>query len=335
MARTTSSACDHPAVTINDMELARAAFDRAVSFLRAGDGVMAERLCRDALVSVPGEPNLLSLLGAALNAQGRGREAEPLLRRALEEEPGYAKGHEELGRSLLQLGRAEEAIQRLRRALELDPKLQSAQLALVRALQESGRPEQADELMQAFLRADPARELLAQAAEHHRAGRFEKAESIYREILRRDPRHVEALRLLALVAMNAEHYGQAEELLKRAVEVAPDFLDAWIDLSRAQLERLDVQAARASIEHALRLNPRSAGVLVNLANVQARSGRHDEAIDNLPSRDRVEPEHARGTSRARQHAEDRRASRRSRSQRTGASPCCARRSARRGGASRT
>src|SRR5678815_4431114 len=112
------------------MELARAAFDRAVSFLRAGDGVMAERLCRDALVNVPGERNLLSLLGAALNAQGRGREAEPLLRRALEEEPGYAKGHEELARSLLQLGRAEEAIQRLRRALELDPKLQSAQLGV-------------------------------------------------------------------------------------------------------------------------------------------------------------------------------------------------------------
>ena len=31
----------------------------------------------------------------------------------------------------------------------------------------------------------------------------------------------EALRLLALIAMTAEHYGQADELLKRAVEVAP------------------------------------------------------------------------------------------------------------------
>lgn len=59
---------------------------------------MAERLCRDALAEFPGEPNLPSLLGTALNRQGRGREAEPLLRRALEEEPGYAKGHEELGK---------------------------------------------------------------------------------------------------------------------------------------------------------------------------------------------------------------------------------------------
>jgi tetratricopeptide (TPR) repeat protein len=240
---------------------------------------MAERLCRDALADFPGEPNLLSVLGAALNAQGRGPEAEPLLRRALEEAPDYAKGHEELGRSLLQLGRVEEAIDRLRRALELDPKLQSAQLTLVHALTESGRAEQADELMQAFLRADPTRQLIAQAAERHRAGRLEEAEAIYREILRRDPGHLEALRLLALVAMNAEHYGQAEKLLQRAVEIAPDYLAAWIDLSRAKLERLDLQGALASIERAFQLNPHSANVHVNLAHVQARSGRHDQAIE--------------------------------------------------------
>jgi tetratricopeptide (TPR) repeat protein len=240
---------------------------------------MAERLCRDALESCPGEPNLLSLLGTALNAQGRGSEAEPLLRRALEEVPSYAKGHEELGRSLLQQGRAEEAIVELQAALELDNKLQSAQLTLIKALQEAGRSGQADGLMKKFLRADPARELLAQAAEHHRAGRFEKAEATYREILRRDPRNVEAMRLLAVIAINTEHYGQAEELLKRAVEIAPDFVPAWIDLSRAQLERFDIPAALASIEHAQRLSPRSPSVQLNLANTQARSGRHEQAIE--------------------------------------------------------
>lgn len=261
------------------MSLVRAAFDRAVTFLRAGDGVMAEQLCRDALADFPGEPNLMSLLGAALNRQGRGREAEPLLRRTVEAEPGYAKGHEELGRSLLQLGRVDEAIVRLRKALELDSKLQSAQLTLVHALSESGRQQQADELMHAFLRADPARELIAKAAEHQRAGRLEDAEAIYREILRRDPRNLEALRLLALIAINVEHYGQAEQLLKRAVEIAPDFLAAWIDLSRAQLERLDLPAAHASIERAAQLNPRSANVQIHVANVEARSGRHDQAIE--------------------------------------------------------
>ncbi len=263
---------------IADIDMARAAFDRALTFLRAGDGAMAERLCRDALTECPGEPNLTSLLGAALNRQGRGQEAEPLLRSALEEEPNYGKGQEELGRSLLQQGRFDEAIDCLRRALELEPELQSAKLTLVHVLTESGRGEQAQALMQGFLRADPARALIAKAGECHRAGRLEEAEAIYREVLGRDPRNLEALRLLALIAMDTEHYGQAEKLLQRAVEIAPDFLAAWVDLSRAQLERFDLPAALLSIGRARELNPHSANVQVHVGNVLARSGRHDEAI---------------------------------------------------------
>ena len=259
------------------LDRARASFERALSFLRAGDGVMAEQLCREALAEFPGEPNLTSLLGAALNRQGRGAEAEPHLRRALEDEPAYAKGHEELGRSLLQQGRTEEAIGCLRQAHALDPKLQSTQLALVQALADAGHADEAERLMQAFLRADPAREQFAKAAELHREGRFEEAEGIYRAILQRDPRNLEALRLLALVAMHFEHYGQAVQLLKRAVDIGPDYLAAWIDLSRAQLEKLDLAAALASIERAAALAPRSANVQVHLANVLARSGRHEDA----------------------------------------------------------
>jgi tetratricopeptide (TPR) repeat protein len=278
------------AAAIADLKLTRAAFERALTFLRAGDAVMAEQLCRDALGEDPGEPNLSSLLGAALNRQGRGREAEPLHRHALAARPDYAKGHEELGRSLLQQGRTEDAIAALKRALELDPKLQSAQLALVNLLGESGRTGEAEQLMQAFLRADPFREWLAKAAELHRTGKLEDAEGIYREILQRDPKNLEALRLLALIAMQFEHYGQAEQFLKRAVEIAPDFLAAWIDLSRAQLERLDLDAARASIERAAALNPGSATVQVHLANVQARSGRHAEAAETYRRAAGLNPE---------------------------------------------
>ena len=122
--------------------------------------------------------------------------------------------------------------------------------------------------------------MIAKAAEHKRGRRLEDAEAIYRGILQRDPRNLEALRLLALIAMNCEQYGQAEQLLKRAVEIAPDFLAAWIDLSRAQLERLDLPAAKASIERAAMLNPHSANVRIHLANVEARSGRHENAIES-------------------------------------------------------
>ncbi len=156
--------------------------------------------------------------------------------------------------------------------------LQSAQLALVQALADAGRAEEADRIMQSFLRVDPAREWLAKAVELHRAGKLDEAEGIYRQILRRDPKHLEALRLLAQIGMQSEHYGEAERLLKRAVEAAPDYLAAWIDLSRTQLERLDLEGARVSIDRAAAMNPGSALVQLHLASVLARSGQHEEAV---------------------------------------------------------
>jgi tetratricopeptide (TPR) repeat protein len=264
--------------SIADLTLLRGAFERALGFLRAGDAALAEKLCRDALAAFPGEPNLSALLGAALNRQGRGAEAEPMLRQLAADEPDYAKGHEEHGRSLLQLGRADEAAASFRRALVLDPKLTSARLSLVHALSESELPLEAQAALQEFLLADPARERVAEAATHQRAGRLEQAERIYREILEQDPRNVEALRLLALGAHQSEHYGQAEQLLTRAVEIAPDYLAAWVDLSRARLEKLDLPGARIAIGRAALLNPRSANVQVHVANVEARSGRHEDAV---------------------------------------------------------
>jgi tetratricopeptide (TPR) repeat protein len=153
----------------------------------------------------------------------------------------------------LQLGRPDDAITSLQKALALDPKLQGAQLTLVHALSESGRTLEAEGAMQAFLHADPARELIAQAAAHQRAGRLEEAEAAYREVLRRDPRNIEAL-TSRRVAVQTEHYGQAEQLLLRAVGVAPDFLAAWIELSRTQLSG-SICRLRARHCRAARLNP--------------------------------------------------------------------------------
>ena len=132
--------------------------------------------------------------------------------------------------------------------------------------------------MQSFLRADPARERIAKAAEQHRAGSLEEAEAIYREILQHDPKHVEALRLLAQVAMQSEHYGQAEKLLKRAVEIAPDYLAAWIDLSPGPARAAGPRGGAREHRACGGDEPASAIVQLHQANVLARSGRHEEAV---------------------------------------------------------
>lgn len=263
---------------MNELDDARASFDRAVKFLHSGNAPMTERISRAALEDYPGEINFLALLAASLLRQGRADEAESRLREAIAAEPGYAKAHEQLGETLLALGRAEEAVESFRRALELNPAFDSAQMQLGRTLLALGRDAEADAVFESFVRRDPHRERLAEAVELHRNGHYERAENICREILEQDRKNVTAIRLLAMIAMRAEHFRDAVVLLKQVVKLAPDYRGAWLDLGQAQTEAHDLEDAIGTMGHAIAMDPNGHAAYIGLANALARSSRDRKSV---------------------------------------------------------
>jgi protein O-GlcNAc transferase len=56
---------------------------------------------------------------------------------------------------------------------------------------------------------------------HHRAGRFEQAESVYRQILHAAPAHPDALHLLGLIAHQRGQNDAALELIDAALGARP------------------------------------------------------------------------------------------------------------------
>lgn len=60
------------------------------------------------------------------------------------------------------------------------------------------------------------------AAEHHRAGRAAAARAMYQEVLALDPRHADALFLLAVLERQAGRIDEARRLLNEAVRWAAD-----------------------------------------------------------------------------------------------------------------
>ncbi len=60
------------------------------------------------------------------------------------------------------------------------------------------------------------------AAEHHRAGRTAAARAMYQEVLALDPRHADALFLLAVLERQAGRLEEARRLLSEAVRWAAD-----------------------------------------------------------------------------------------------------------------
>ena len=65
------------------------------------------------------------------------------------------------------------------------------------------------------------------ARRHHRAGRLQQAEVLYRRILQVAPRHPQTLHLLGVLAHQTGHPRQAVELIQQASAASPH-LAAWL-----------------------------------------------------------------------------------------------------------
>jgi predicted O-linked N-acetylglucosamine transferase (SPINDLY family) len=145
----------------------------------------------------------------------------------------------------------------------------------------------------AFLRPMPSLDqLMAQAQALHHGGRIAEAEPIYREVLRRSPRHVDALQSLGMLAFQAGHPQAAADLIGQALAVDPQDAGAHANLGYV-LHVLGRHAeALQSLEHALALRPDQIEALNNRGNTLSVLRRHDEAIASFDRALEIKPDYA-------------------------------------------
>lgn len=265
-------------MNVNDIASMKASFERALGYFESGDTELAEEICRGALDDYPNDAKTRCLLGTVLNRRQQHERAEKHLRKVIAMHPDFPKAHRELGNALFGMGQGEQGVECLRRVTELTPDRSVAHFDLSMALSKLGREDEARVALEKSFSLQPEREALFKAAEHQRAGRFAQAEEVYRQILSRDPKNVNALRLLGAIAIEMERFRMAAKLLRSAVELAPDYFGAWIDLARALMEQDAFEQSRAAIEQAIRLDPEGAQPRTLLGNLLAKAGRYEEAV---------------------------------------------------------
>ena len=270
----------------------RSVFDSILALLQQRKSEDAIAHCREALTRYPEDVNILGLLGAALGESGHFLEAEDILGKVIDLTPTFAKPYEDLGTLLLQQNKAEQAISLLEKACRLDPKLEAAHFQRGKALAQLGRGKEADEAFESSFALSPTRGLMARAAEHHAAGQLEEAERLCRQVLQKDPGHVDALRMLGLIAAAAGDLDEAENLLRQALAGAPDHVPAMFELGRVlkELERpeeaIDVYKTLITLQPD---NPRAhyrlAGVLAPAALTEQSAAAYRRCLE-------LEPNHA-------------------------------------------
>ena len=256
----------------------RALFNEAIGHIKAGRIGAAEACCRRALERHPGDVNMEALLGAVLVKQNRNVEAESTLLKVIEAAPTFAKPAEDLGYLLVNSGRAAEALPILERATRLDPSLENAWYCLGRALAQLGRGKEAERRFREVLRALPGAAADGARGRAPEGGSAPGAEQIYRRVLRDNPRNVDALRLMALLATGADRADDAEAMLIEAVRIAPDYLLALLDLGQLRREQDRFAEALECFDRVLALEPDQPQAHFHRAATLARVSFTHEAI---------------------------------------------------------
>ena len=107
-------------------------------------------------------------------------------------------------------------------------------------------------------------EILDQAKACHRAGELCQAEALYRQVVDRDPRHVEAQLLLGVACLAANKLDDALGCFRAALAVEPDNPECYRQLTAAEFERQGVVETPAYAEYRSRNSQSSGGASTQL-----------------------------------------------------------------------
>ncbi|MGH8168522.1 MAG: sulfotransferase, partial [Woeseiaceae bacterium] len=246
--------------------------------LRSGNFPEAVRLCDQSLTKFPGDATFLCLAGQASIALKKFDIAEEYIDEAIRVSPDFATAFETHGDLMLVKGHPDKARASYQTATHLDPTrdLTRQKLDRTKQLEERGLAARASsDAAKTRYFEDEIRRAIDFEANNDR----HSAEMIYRDILTREPNHVEAARLLAGVATHNRRFRDAEVFLKRVLDIAPDHARAWLDLANVQREMDKFDDAVECARQVLRLAPDNAESHMAYAVAIGMTGAHEEAIE--------------------------------------------------------
>ncbi|MEX2112801.1 MAG: tetratricopeptide repeat protein [Pirellulales bacterium] len=119
---------------------------------------------------------------------------------------------------------------------------------------------------------------LAAGLELHRAGQFDQAEQVYRQVAAAEPENADAWNLLGAVCINLNRFEEAEQHLNEALRISGQH-HAALDNHGVLLGKQGRYAeAIESFQRALAIQPNQAVTYLNMAEALLRNGQPQEAI---------------------------------------------------------
>ncbi len=173
------------------------------------------------LAAAPGHRDALLCLAVAQRYLGRAAEALVTLGELERHHPRFSRLFEERGRCYVDLRQAPRAIEAFNRAVAINPSLPGSWQMLTGLYRMSGRADLAEAAGRQATALQQLPAEVATAAGLFADGDLDAAERIVRTYLLQHGDHLEAMRLLAGIAIERRVFDDAELLLAAVIERAP------------------------------------------------------------------------------------------------------------------
>ncbi|MGB7408984.1 MAG: sulfotransferase [Pontixanthobacter sp.] len=250
----------------------------ARAHLQAGDFRQGLAVAETALADVPEDLEALYIAAVAARYLKSHALAQSYLQKLHAASPEFGRAWQESGHLARAAGDTDRALSAYIRATQFNPALEASWRAQAELLTANGRDKQAEAALAQCerLRTMP-RELLA-ATNHLAEGRVLKAEEFCRHFLRQNPKHTEAMRLLAQIGIKLGILDDAEFLLESATAFDPKNIQLRLDYIDVLRRRQKFEKARQQAKALHDRDPDNPLFQSHLAIENMQTGEYEEAF---------------------------------------------------------
>jgi tetratricopeptide (TPR) repeat protein len=229
-------------------------------------------------VTVPENRDVLYLQAVAQRLLGDIPAALATLAELERLHPRFSGLYQERGHCHVALKQAPAAIESFLRAVNINPALPASWRLLESLYRMTGQHREAAQAAEhvATLGQLPSEVITATAL--FSDGELAPAEQLIRTYLHTHRDHIEAMRLLARIGMEREVLDDAQLLLERVLELAPDYHLARREYAQVLAGRHLHLEARAQVERLLRLEPDNRDYRTLQALTLVGLGQHEQAL---------------------------------------------------------
>lgn len=252
---------------------------RAQTAMQAGRFAAASELASQILAADSEDQDGLYMAAVAARYLGETDQARTHLTALKQLGPDYGRALQEEGHLNIALGDHRSALIAYQNATRCNPALTASWQAQANLLRAAGNHAEADQALAQLQRIKTLpRELLA-VTNHLHEGRILRAEEIARAFLRKQPQHIEGMRLLADIGSRLGVLEDADFLLETASALDPDNVQLRIDYIQVLRKRQKFSAALEQARDLLARDPESPIFQSLFAIESMQAGDYDTALD--------------------------------------------------------